>query len=187
MYNLNSDILNLTDLNHKIRALHVEENSGAVPHLSAIPIFSVLRVSDPQKRLLTFNIISSDIQIKKEFGEFDLKTGLFTVGISGIYQFNLNTNVKVARSSSDQANANHQIELRVDGEPKVTSYCIMSRSYCVSEEVPCQPVRISALLSLKLGEKVGIYAASGSIVENPPYYVTRFSAVAFSMPKCHIQ
>ena len=120
---------------------------------------------------------SFDIQIKKEFGEFDLKTGLFTVGISGIYQFNLNTNVKVAGSSADEAT--HQIELRVDGEPKVKSHCIMSRPYCDSDDVDCQPVRISALLSLKLGEKVGIYAASGCIVERPPYYVTRFSAVLF--------
>ncbi len=98
--------------------------------------------------------------------------------MTGIYQFNLNTNVKAAGSRADQAK--HKIELRVDGEPKVTSYCIMSRSYCDSDDVYCQPVRISALLSLKLGEKVGIYAASGSIVERPPYCVTRFSGVLFA-------
>lgn len=158
-----------------MRALHVKENSDAVPLPSAIPIFSVLRVTDPKNRSLAFT--SFDIQMKKEFGEFDLKTGIFAVGISGIYQFNLNTNVKADRSSTDEPH--QEIELCVDGEPIVTSYCIMSRSYCDIDEIYCQPVRISALLSLKLGEKVGIYVASGNIVERPPYCVTRFSAVLF--------
>ncbi len=155
-----------------MRALHVNENPDAISLPSVILIFAVLRIIDPNKRSLTFT--SFDIEIKKEYGEFDLKTGLFTVGMSGIYQFNLNTNMKAAGSSADEAT--HQIELRVDGEPKVTSYCIMSRS-CDNDYVYCQPVRISALLSLQLGEKVGIDSASGSIVERPPYCVTRFSAV----------
>ena len=114
--------------------------------------------------------------MKKEFGEFDLKTGIFTVGISGIYQFNLNTNLKADRSNPDEAHhVDQEMELCVDGKPIVTSYCIMSRSYCDNDKIYCQPVRISALLSLKLGEKVGIYVASGNIVEHPPYCVTRFS------------
>ncbi len=164
-----------SDFKEQMRVLHGKENPEAIPLPSAIPIFSVLKISDPKNRSLSFT--SFDIDIKKGYGEFDLKTGLFTVGISGIYQFNLNTNVKAAGSNADPAT--HQIEIRVDGEPKVTSYCVMSRSYCDSDEVYCQPVRISTLLSLKLGEKVGIYAASGRIVERPPYCVTRFSAVLF--------
>ena len=71
------------------------------------------------------------------------------------------------------------IELRVDGDPKAVSYNSRSQPQCDSKPY-YHPIRISALLSLKFGQMVGVYVTEGKIYECPPACTTRFSAILFT-------
>jgi len=150
---------------------------------SAIPIFSVMQCSnavDDFKKTFSLAYSAFDIRIKKEYGDFNLKTGLFTVSVPGVYQFNFNSHVKFFKPQyGDKQCRSHKIELRVDGEPKAVSFG--NRSYIqYTSDIYHLPVRISALLSLKLGETVDIFLSEGVLYECPPTFTTRFSAILFT-------
>jgi len=121
--------------------------------------------SEPES--LTF--ATFEIETKKEYGEFDLKTGLFTVKKSGIFQFNFSGLADVSNGSRT-----HDFELMVDGESKSMSFLNMT----VAEGY--QPVSLSAFLQLMPGQKVSMNLFEGALYDNPKTRATRFSSVFFS-------
>jgi len=133
---------------------------------SAVPIFSALQCSNGAKFYkdpLPLAYSAFDIMIKREYGDFSLQSGLFTVNIPGVYKFNFNAHVQIVRDAASSSTSYiHRFELRVDGEPKATSYSTHCRDTCDN----FFPVRISALLSLKFGETVGVFICGGKLYES---------------------
>ena len=116
---------------------------------------------------LTF--ASFEFETKKEYGDFDLKTGFFTVEKSGIFQFHFSGLADVSNGSRT-----HDFELMVDGESKSMSFLNMT----VAEGY--QPISFSAFLQLMAGQKVSMNLFEGALYDNPKTRATRFSSVFFS-------
>ena len=146
---------------------------------SAVPVLSILQCTNPSAILdESLGYATHEIEMKVKHGDFDLKTGLFTVSLPGIYQFFFSSNVELFHYLIH--GVTQEVELRVDGIPKATSYCVMDRPFCgLVGYVPCRPIRLSCLLSLKCGEIVGVYVTRGNLTEDPPIFTTRFSGLLF--------
>ena len=120
------------------------------------PVFSVKNCSNPgagPNQSLAYSNL--EFEIRTEHGDFDLKTGIFTVKTAGIYQFQFSGHVQCVNSTSNR------LELRV-GSSKVAT--CLNNSY--SEGY--QQANISALLSLKSGQKVGVFLISGKLMDTSP-------------------
>jgi len=108
------------------------------------PVFSVKNCSNPgagPNQSLAYSNL--EFETRTDHGEFDLKTGIFTVTTAGIYQFQFSGHVQCVNSTSNR------LELRI-GSSKVAT-CLNSYSEGYQQE------NISALLSLKSGQKVGVF------------------------------
>ena len=111
---------------------------------------------------------SCTIETKTEYGDFDLKTGVFTVNKSGIFQLNFNGIAFLTESSPTC-----QFEMIVDGYRKSVSYLDLASSNGAEEVV------LSALLQLEIGQKLSVIRISGGLCHPPDTRITRFSCVVF--------
>jgi len=121
-----------------------------------------------------------DFNTLNEYGDFDLAKGIFTVKKPGIYQFSFNSHVYVGPtqnvlSASGKANYTRHFELRVDEAVKA-----LYNTYLYPQNGVYNPVLISALLTLKSGEKVGVFSVSGPLHEDTTKYIARFSCIFIS-------
>jgi len=146
------------DLKDQIRTLASRKTTNVVP------VFSVRYAKgyDPKNKFY-----SLEFDTKTEHGDFDIKTGIFTVKTSGIYQFNFNGHAKM----STRNDRTHHFELRVNDKVKASFY-ISSKS----EADGYQPVDLSALLNLNKGDSVGVFRVVGQLYEHyESNFFTRFS------------
>jgi len=154
----------------------MEENvitltSKKVP--SAIPIFAVRTCTNPTAAAnASFGYATHDFDVKVDYVQIDLPTGIVTILKSGIYQLIFNSTIQISTSIPT-----HRYELRVDGVAKASSF-----SQTASEAGGYQPIVISALLQLNADQKVGVFAAgNGRLYESgPAQAVTRFSGTIYS-------
>jgi len=146
------------------RNLALNWNGGTVP------VFSVLNCPNPQSRLeqfLTFSTFGFDTKI--EHGDFNLRTGLFTVQTEGKYQFHFNAHTKTGRESRS-----HIFILKVDEQAE----CVAYSNWISEANKGFSPVALTALLPLKRGQKVGIMFTSGQLFESTiPGYSSRFFGI----------
>ncbi len=137
---------------------------------SAIPIFAVRRCINPSSAMNKFYAYAShDFEMKSEHAQIDLPTGIVTIQTSGIWQFNFSANCDNVST--------HQVELRVDGVAKASSYNYFSAG---SSGNGYYPIVISALLELNAAQKVGIFSVDGKLYEDRPAVTTRFSGTMYT-------
>ena len=137
---------------------------------AAVPVFSVVECTNPFAPLdepLAFS--SFDFATKNEYGDFDLTTGTFTVNKAGIFQFTFTALVYVSNISPT-----HQFELMVDDNSESIAFLNLAGLEAM------QPVVISALLQLKVGQKVSIIRVSGGLFQVPKTRCTFFSSSFFT-------
>lgn len=121
----------------------------------------------------SFGYSTVDFDTETEFGDLDLTTGIFTVEQPGLYQVNFNSNVYMTSGSFQRS-----FEMRLNG---VSHARYNNQVYDSSGYGVYQPVNISALLPLKVGDKVGVFAISGNLHEDASnHYITRFSCLFLS-------
>jgi len=151
---------------------------------AAVPVFSVAVCTNPlespndQSRQAETAAASSpiknetlsfgtfEIKTAKEYGDFNLKTGIFTVKKSGIFKFNLTGLAKI----KDGCRL-HCFHLSVDRKSKSKSLLSLASSD------GHQPIVISVLLPLVTGQKVSIIRVKGGLYDTPHAPITRFSCV----------
>jgi len=120
-----------------------------------------------KKKTLAF--ASYEIEPNKEYGDFDLKTGIFTVKKPGIFHFNFNGLANISKGPRI-----HKVQLWVDG-------CVKSASYLnLTLSDGYQPVLLSALQQLVTGQKVSVSIIDGELFDGPQTEATRFTCVFFS-------
>lgn len=130
----------------------------------------------------TLGFSTLDFKTLTDYGHFDLAKGIFTVKTPGIYQFNFSSHIYYYVTNlmnSGRDNYMRHYELRVDGAVKAIYNTYLHPQNGVSNGV-YNPVLISALLPLKLGEKVGVFSVNGPLHEDATKYITRFSCVFVS-------
>jgi len=151
-----------TGLQSQIQALTKRKSTIAVP------VFSVVKCTNPSASINEpLSFASFEIETKKDYGDFDLKTGIFTVKKAGTFQLNFN-GLSVTESSRSQ------YELKVDGRRKSISYVK------VTSKNGFQPVVLSALLQLSVDQKVSINHVLGGLYETSKTGYTRFSCLFFA-------
>jgi len=167
-YTIPTDILlflNITGLQAQIHALS-NKKSGTV-----FPVFSVSECTNANGLIRNQPLYFSSFEIstRKEYGEFDLKTGIFTVKKAGVFQFNFTGLAKKTINSP-----HHHSELLVDGCRKAIS--ILTSTVLNG----CQPVFLLALLPLIIGQKVSINLVSGELCDAPDNRISRLSCLYFA-------
>lgn len=138
---------------------------------TAVPVFSVAECTNPFAPLnepLAFS--SFDFETKKEYGDFNLSTGTFTVNKAGMFQFTFTGLVYICNVGTPT----HQFELMVDDQSESIAFVNLSGLEAF------QPVVISALLQLKVGQKVSIIRVTGGLFEVPKTRCTCFSSSFFT-------
>ena len=110
-----------------------------------------------------------ECETKTEHGDFNLGTGTFTVNKAGMFQFTFTGLVHVSNISPT-----HQFELMVDGNSESIAFLNLAGLEAM------QPVVISALLQLKVGQKVSIMRVSGGLFQVPKTRCTCFSSSFFT-------
>lgn len=137
---------------------------------TCVPVFSVEKCTNPAAvKGQSFGYSTSLIDANINHGHFDLPSGTFTVKTAGTYQLDFNALVSLTTG-----NQYHRVDLKINGESKAAS-C----NYSSLETAGYQPVVITALVSLKTGDVVGIYAYQGKLYQDADHK-SRFSAVLFS-------
>ena len=131
-------------------------------------VFSVSKCTNPAAAAGQSFAYSSEgfIPSSKEYGNFDLGSGIFTVKKAGVYQFHFNSHVLMG----DASRYSRKFELRVNGSMKAMYH---------TDEYPSRhqvyhPVIISALLRLKPDDKIGVFSVTGKLHEDDTAYITRF-------------
>ena len=109
------------------------------------------------------------MESETEHGEFDLPSGIHTVKTAGNYLLNFNGLVELRAGFR-----RHQFDLKVNDETVATSFND-------SNSPGYQPAVISALLPLKAGDKVGIFAHEGQLYEDTDS-ITRFFGILLLDP-----
>jgi len=109
------------------------------------------------------------METNKECGEFNLKTGIFTVKKAGFFQFNFSGLVRITESLRA-----HQFELNVDGATKAACFVNLT----VAEGV--QQVVISSIQKLNIGQRVAITRVLGGLYDDPNIRTSLFSCLFFS-------
>lgn len=122
----------------------------------------------------SFGFSTVDFPTRSEYGKLDIATGIFTAIKPGIYQFHFDAHVYGNSSDCGKDFIRH-FELRVNGIRKALFY-----TYLNSERSVFDPVVISALLSLNMGDKVGVFLGQGRLCEDDSMYISRFSCVFVS-------
>ncbi len=136
----------------------------------SVPVFSAVVCTNPSATMNeSLSFTAFEIEAKKEYGDFDLKTGFFTVKKPGTFQFNFTGLAQMKGRSRS-----HHLELLVDGFWKSMSFVNMESSDGY------QPVVLSALQQLVTGQKVSVVIRHGELFDNLKTRATRFSCVFFS-------
>lgn len=104
------------------------------------------------------------MEARTEHGDFDLPTGIFTVETAGIYHLNFIGHVYLTSSGRD-----HRFDLRVNGE-----IVAISLNQSAVETSGYYSAVLSALIPLKSGDKVGVFASRGKIYEETGFCKSRF-------------
>ena len=138
--------------------------------MTAVPVFGVSVCSVPRGIGESFSFEKSNFETKFVYGTFTLKNGMFTANAPGLYQFHFSALQQVSK-------INHftKIELRVGGVKKAEFLSQLIRG---NEEY--EPISFSSTLTLKQGQKVGVFLAAGELYTASPSFPTRFSAIFFS-------
>lgn len=118
-----------------------------------VPIFSVLKCTNPAAaKGESFGYSTFVTETQTAHGHFDLPSGIFTVKTAGNYQLNFNTHVGFTTGG-----LNHGFALKINDKIVAASF----------NSVGYQPVGISALVSPKTGDKIGIFALrSGELYQS---------------------
>ncbi len=159
------------DLSFRVSGLQTQfqalkETKTAAP----FPVFSVRECTNPSgSKNDSLFFASFEMETKKEYGNFDLKTGIFTVKKSGIFQFNFTGIVKLTGTVKV-----NQFDLTVDGSRK--SLCFATSTASEGSQL----VGISAILKLNIGQKVSMIRISGELYDAPGMRTSLFSCVFFS-------
>ena len=106
-----------------------------------------------------------------EYGDYHAATGIFTVKISGLYQFRFD-----ALQQANNVNHFTHIELRVDG---VKAAEFMSQTARGKRDY--EPIALSATLAVRKGQRVGVYLAGGRLYATSSIYHPTFSGVIFPL------
>jgi len=112
---------------------------------------------------------TEEFETETELGDFALETGFFTVKTAGVYQFSFSAYRKVMNSSDYSTD----IELRVDGVKKTSFHSQQSES----EEMDYEPISFSSTLSLKQGQKVGVFRVHSELYTASPLTLVRFYGI----------
>lgn len=138
-------------------------------------VFSVFKCTNPAAAAGQSFAYSSEgfIPNSKEYGDFDLSSGIFTVKKAGVYQFHFNSHVLMDNSGSRYS---RKFELRVNGSMKAIYH---NEEYPSGHQV-YHPVIISALLRLKPDDKIGVFSVTGKLHEDETAYITRFYCILVS-------
>jgi len=154
---------------------------------ATVPVFSVAVCTNPLEspndqsrqaetaaasspiRNETLSFGTFEIETAMEYGDFNLKTGIFTVKKSDIFQFNFTGLTKINYGSRL-----HCFHLSVDGKSKSKSLLSLGSSDGY------QLIVISALLPLVTGQKVSIIRVEGDLYDAPNARATRFSCLFFA-------
>ena len=103
------------------------------------------------------------METKTEHGDFDLSSGIYTIKTAGVYKLDFHAHVDLETGSEV-----HHFNLNVNKNPVAVSYNCGSNG-------SLQAV-ISALLPLKAGDEVGIFAVEGELFEDEDC-ITRFFGI----------
>ena len=136
---------------------------------SPVPVFQVRNCYNPLAIGESFTFINCDFGTNSEYGVYDSTTGIFTVKIAGVYQFNYD-----ALQQANNVNHYTHIELRVDGV-KAAEFSSQSPT----EKMDYEPIALSTRLPLKEGQKVGVFLAGGMLYTAKPNRDTQFSDLSF--------
>lgn len=123
---------------------------------------------------------------KKEHGDFHLSTGTFTVKTPGIYLFHFS-------GFKNDRHDNGYVELKIDSSTTIAKSVntdavehLRETEFLPSDavehlkETECVPVFVSALLSVKAGDKISAHAVRMRLRDAPPTYTTRYFGILFS-------
>lgn len=134
-----------------------------------MPVFSAENCTNPAAdEGQSFGYSNFLIDTNTNHVHFDLPSGTFTVKTAGTYQLNFNALVFLSTSTKSI-----RVYLKINGQTKAASL-----NYSNVETGGYQPVVISALVALKTGDVVGIYAFTGKLYQDDDHK-PQFSAVLF--------
>ena len=138
-----------------------------------MPVFAAKKCINPEAlHGESFGFSSLEFETKEEHGSFDLPTGIFTANTEGIYQFNFSGHVSI-----DELTECHHFILKVDNTIKDVFF---SRLSPIHDLELFQPAVITSVVSLKSGQKVGVYVNVGQIYQGLPSFVTQFSGILYA-------
>ncbi len=138
-------------------------------------VFGVRNCSNPEATPgESFGFKTTDFPTRSEYGKMDMATGIFTAIKPGIYQFHFDSHI-YGNSSDWGKDFIRHFELRVNGIRKALFF-----TYLNSQRSVFDPVAISALLSLNMDDKVGVFLEQGRLCEDDAMYTSRFSCVFVS-------
>ena len=125
-----------------------------------VPVFSVKNCTNPEAfKGESLSYSTFETEAKTAHGNFDLPSGIFTVKTAGNYQLYFSTHVGFTIGG-----LNHGFALKINDTIVAASF--NSAGY--------QPVGISALVSTKTGDKVGIFALRSGKLYQSYKHETRF-------------
>ena len=138
---------------------------------TCVLVFSVEKCTNPAAvKGQSFGYSTFLIDANINHVDFDLPSGTFTVKTAGNFQMDFNALVSLSTRKKP-----HRFDLKINGETKAVS---VNHSSSETRDLAYQPVVISALVSLKIGEVAGIYASEGKLYQDDDHK-SRFSAVLF--------
>jgi len=116
----------------------------------------------------------------EKHGDFDLKTGTFTVKTSGVYLLHFSGYCDGKGMAKDSTRG-ACVQLRIEGSFNSIAKSIDADSVRrLFKSIEYPPVVISTLVPLKAGQKIKAFANRSWLHEAPPTYITRFSAILFT-------
>ena len=141
-----------------------------------VPVFAAKKCINPDAlHGESFGFSSLEFETKEEHGSFDLPTGIFTAKTAGIYQLNFSGHVLV-----DELTECHHFILKVDNTNYTIKAVFFSRLSPIHDLKLFQPAVITSVVSLKSGQKVGVYVNVGQIYQGLPSFVTQFSGILYA-------
>lgn len=138
--------------------------------VTAVPVFSVRDCINPDESFHAYGFSTSVIETNTDHGNFNLPSGIFTVKTTGNYLLNFNTHVDLDQQDEDRWA--RRMHLKVNGETEVSSNNYSSTS-------GIQSVVMTALLTLKTGDKVGVSGFLGELHEVEVYHTQFFGILLF--------
>ena len=126
---------------------------------TCVPVFSVENCVNPSATSgQSYGFSSFVTAANTEHGDFDLPSGIFTVKTPGNFQLNFYSYSYLAVLSA--SNISHRVELKVND--KVAAVSLNQSSV---ETGGFHNTVISALLPLRTGDKIGVFASAGKLYQ----------------------